>query len=165
MLCSSINWWTTRVRWGRALWYSDVFPRMAQQQVGERHWCTIPHTSLSSTGVVKSVDDLTSADLWHYQPVCDLRLYKCDIVVVDTWTHETVPATVFRDLPDSRYPMQLNHAVSTNSVSHSKIKPLCKLIFCFHYVERHLHINGKLSIFATFAFAPWKRKMYLFTHA
>ena len=84
--------------------------------------CTIPHTSLSSTRVVKSVDDLTSADLWHYQPVCDLRLYKCDIVVVDTWTHETVPATVFRDLPDSRYPMKLNHAVSTNSVSHSKIK-------------------------------------------
>ena len=67
--------------------------------------------SLSSTGVVKSVDDLTSADLWHYQPVCDLRLYKFDIVVVDTWTHETVPATVFRDLPDSRYPMKLNHAV------------------------------------------------------
>ena len=66
---------------------------MAQQQVRERHWCTIPHTSLSSTCVVKgvkSVDDLTSADIWHYQPVCDLRLYKFDIVVVDTWTHETV---------------------------------------------------------------------------
>ena len=60
---------------------------MAQQQVRERHWCTIPHTRLSSTGVVKgvkSVDDLTSADLWHYQPVCDLCLYKFDIVVVDT---------------------------------------------------------------------------------
>ena len=93
---------------------SFQFPRMAQQQVRERHWCTIPHTSLSSTCVVKgfkSVDDLTSADLWHYQPVCDLRLYKFDIVVVDTWTHETVPATVFKDLPDSRYPMKLNHAV------------------------------------------------------
>ena len=63
---------------------------MAQQQVRERHWCIIPHTSLSSTGVVKgvkSVDDLTSADLWHYQPVCDLRLYKFDIVVVDTVGH------------------------------------------------------------------------------
>ena len=81
------------------------------------------------------------------------------------WAHETVPATVFRDLPDSRYPMKLNHAVSTNSVSHSKIKPLCKLVFCFHYVERHLLINGKLRIFATFTFAPWKRKMYVFTHA
>ena len=139
---------------------------MAQQQVRERHWCTIPHiTSLSSTGVVKgvkSVDDLTSADLWHYQPVCDLRLYK---LLWTLGTHETVPATVFRDLPDSRYPMKLNHAVSTNSVSHSKIKPLCKLIFCFHYVERHLHINGKLSIFATFTLAPWKRKIYVFTHA
>ena len=81
------------------------------------------------------------------------------------WTHETVPATVFRYLPDSRYPMKLNHGVSTNSVSHSKIEPLCKLIFCFHYVERHLHIDGKFSIFATFTFAPWKRKMYVVTHA
>ena len=74
----------------------------------------VPFRTLSSTCVVKgvkSVDDLTSADLWHYQPVCDLRLYKFDIVVVDTWTHETVPETVFKDLPDSRYPMKLNHAV------------------------------------------------------
>ena len=31
--------------------------------VGEHHWCTIPHSSLSSTCVVKSVDDLTSGDL------------------------------------------------------------------------------------------------------
>ena len=147
---------------------------MAQQQVRERDWCTIPQTSLSSTGVVKgvkSVDDLTSADLWHYQPVCDLRLYKFDIVVVDTWTHETVPATVFRDLPDSRYPMKLNHAVSTNSVSHSKIKPLCKLIFCFHYVERHLHINGKYWAFLRLlllhlgrekCMCSLMRKMYLY---
>ena len=115
-------------------WCSDASPRMAQQQVGERHWCTIPHTSLSSTGVVKSVDDLTSADL------CTISLFVTYVytnLILLWWTHETVPATVFRDLPDSRYPMKLNHAVSTNSLSHSKIKPLCKLIFCFHYVERH----------------------------
>ena len=37
--------------------------RMAHQLVGECHWCTIPRSSLSSTGVVKSVDDLTSGDL------------------------------------------------------------------------------------------------------
>ena len=33
------------------------------------------------------------------------------------------------------------------------------LIVCFHNVERHLHINGKLSVFATFTFAHWKRQM------
>ena len=40
-----------------------LYAQMAQQPVGEHHWCTIPHSSLSSTGVVKSVDDLTSGDL------------------------------------------------------------------------------------------------------
>ena len=119
---------------------------MAQQQVRERRWCTIPHTSLSSTCVVKgvkSVDDLTSADLWHYQPVCDLRLYKFDIVVVghlDTWNSS---GNSFQRSSRFQVPNEAQSCSSTNSVSHSKIKPLCKLIFCFHYVERHLHINGK----------------------
>ena len=54
------------VRYRSWRWCSDASPRMAQQRVGERHRCTVPHSSLSSTCVVKSVDNLTSCDLWHY---------------------------------------------------------------------------------------------------
>ena len=66
-----------------------------------KYWTEL-NWSLSSTAVVKSVDDLTTGDLWHFQPVCNVCLYKFDIVVVDTWNSS---ATVFTDLPDYMYPI------------------------------------------------------------
>ena len=129
--------------------------QMAQQRVGERHWCTIPHSSLSSTGVVKSVDDLILGDIWHYQPVCNIRLYKFDIVVVDVWNSS---ATVFTDFPDSRYPIKLNHAFSTNSVSHSKIKSLCKFDLLFPLCGKAFTHQWQIEHFCNFYFCTLEEK-------
>ena len=74
------------------------------------------------------------------------------------WTHETVLETLFMNLSDFRYPIKLNHAVSTNSGVHSKLRSLCKSIFCFHCVERLLHINGNLNIFCNFYFCTFEEK-------
>ena len=132
--------------------------RMAQHLVGERNWCTIPHSSLFSTGVVKSVDDLTLGDLWHFQPVCNVRLYELDTaVVVDTWYSS---ATVFTDLPDSRFPIKLNQAVSTTSVSHSKIKPLCKFDLLCPLCGKAFTHQWQIEHFCNFYFCTLEEKNY-----
>ena len=65
------------VRYRSWRWCSDASPRMSQQRVGERHWCTVPHSSLSSTCMVTSFDDLTMGDLWRYQSVASKQLWYC----------------------------------------------------------------------------------------
>ena len=112
-------------------------------------WMTWPRPIFDTISLF--VFRLTSMQIWY-----------CCCGHLDTWNSS---GNSFQRSSRFQVPNEAQSCSSTNSVSHSKIKPLCKLIFCFHYVERHLHINGKWSIFATFTFAPWNRKMYVFSHA
>ena len=71
------------------------------------------------------------------------------LLCVDTWNSS---ATVFTDLPDSRYPIKLNHAVSTNSVSHSKIKPVCKCDLLFPLCGKAVTHQWQIEHFCYFFF-------------
>ena len=90
-----------------------------------------------------------------FQPVCNVRLYEFDTVVVDTWYSSS---TVFTDLPDSRYPIKLNHAVPTTSVSHSKMKPLCKFDLLFPFCGKAFTHQWQIGHFCNFYFCTLEEK-------
>ena len=130
MLCSLKLWQQRRdedvpygpYRSGR--WCLDASPcTNGAKLVGKRHWGTIFHIQVCPPQVWLNLWIAWSPaifDTFSLHFVMYVYLCEFDTVLVDTWYSS---ATVFTDLPDSRYPMKLNHAISINtSVSHSKIK-------------------------------------------
>ena len=154
------------------------YPRMAQQQVRERHWCTIPHTSLSSTCVVKGVKSagwpdlgrsLTlSACLWQYVPI---QIWYPLLWTLETSWNSSGNSFQRSSRLDSRYPMnasimQVQPILSLHSFD---TKPLCNvdLTVSIMWKGNNLHsCNGKLTHFCRlFLLHLGIWKMYVFTHA
>ena len=140
-------------------WCSDASPRMAQ------NWLE------KITGVpfhVQVCPPQVWLSLWmtwpgwpraNFDTLSLFAMYVYTNLILFLWTQSWYSwATVFTDLPDSRYPIKLNHAVSTTSVSHSKIKTLSKCDLLFPLFGKAFTHQWQIEHFCNFYFCTLKER-------